>query len=84
MKKFIRLDKSDNVVIAVSHFQKDEILEMEEEKIKILNEIPVGHKIAVRSILQRESIIKYGITVGLALVDILPGEHVYIHNTTAE
>lgn len=80
----MQLDKIDNVVVAVTPFRKDDILELGETKIRILNEIPAGHKIAVKGIQRREPVIKYGLMVGLALVDIIPGEHVHIHNAAAE
>ena len=84
MKKYIQLDKEDNVVVAVTPFEKDDIIELGETKIKILSEVPVGHKIAVKNIRQKESVIKCGLMVGLALVNISAGEHVHIHNVAAE
>jgi altronate dehydratase small subunit len=48
--------------------------------IELKDDIPYGHKIAIRPIEKGDKIIKYGLTIGLATKDILVGEHVHIHN----
>lgn len=84
MKKFIQLEKEDNVVVAVTPFQKGDILHLGEIQIKVINEVPSGHKLSIKNIRRKEPVIKYGLSVGVALVDIIPGEHVHIHNTSSE
>ena len=42
--------------------------------------IPFGHKVAIRNITAGEKIIKYGEVIGEATVDIMPGQHVHVHN----
>lgn len=42
--------------------------------------IPFGHKAALRPIACGESIIKYGVVIGIATADIGTGEHVHVHN----
>jgi len=48
--------------------------------LPILGNIKFGHKVALRAIQSGESIIKYGIPIGVATQDIEPGEHVHTHN----
>lgn len=43
--------------------------------------VPAGHKIATRLIRSGEHVVKYGEPVGVALVDIAPGDLVHVHNT---
>lgn len=43
-------------------------------------DIPQGHKFALKPIGSGENIIKYGLPIGHATCDILPGEHVHTHN----
>jgi len=43
-------------------------------------DIPPGHKAALRSILRGEPVIKYGHPMGRATRDIVPGEKVHVHN----
>ncbi len=40
----------------------------------------VGHKFALKDIAAGESVIKYGMPIGMAKTDILAGEHVHTHN----
>jgi altronate dehydratase small subunit len=43
-------------------------------------EIPYGHKIAIKNIKHNENVITYGEPIGRATKDIGSGDHVYIHN----
>lgn len=75
------IDESDNVATNVA----DEIpqgtsLEVNGMEIKTLDVIPYGHKVALRAIPQGETVFKYGLSIGSALEDIQPGNHVHIHN----
>lgn len=51
-----------------------------ETKVKSRDEIPLGHKIALRNISQGEKIIEYGEVIGAATKDIATGDHVHTHN----
>lgn len=42
--------------------------------------VPLGHKLALRSIARGERVIEYGEVVGEATVDIAAGRHVHVHN----
>ncbi len=43
-------------------------------------DIPLGHKIAVKTVSAGQPIIIYGQPVGAAIQTIQPGEHVHTHN----
>ncbi len=49
-------------------------------KIQSLNEIPLGHKIAMSDLKEGETIIKYGHDIGKVVKNIKKGEHVHVHN----
>jgi (2R)-sulfolactate sulfo-lyase subunit alpha len=49
-------------------------------KVKALNDIPIGHKAALRDIKKGDTIIKYGFDIGKAVADIKVGEHAHVHN----
>ena len=51
-----------------------------EDTLTALNEIPYGHKIALRVIKRGEPIVKYGEKLGFASGDIDRGAHVHVHN----
>ena len=44
------------------------------------NDIPIGHKLAIRPIREGDTIIKYGVDIGRAVKDIGAGEHLHVHN----
>lgn len=48
--------------------------------IKVNQSIPFGHKIALITIAEGETIIKYGEVIGRATQRITQGNHVHIHN----
>lgn len=53
------------------------------EKIKLLNDIPAGHKFALMEIEEGSDIMKYGEPIGQSTVKIMRGEHVHTHNTAS-
>lgn len=50
------------------------------ESIKVIGNIPYGHKISLHEIHKGEEIIKYGEEIGIATRDIKKGEYVHVHN----
>lgn len=81
MKEFIKINECDNVIIALRDYKKDEVIDLEDEKITILEDINRGHKIAIKNINKGENIVKYGLPIGYALEDIKVGNWVHTHNT---
>ena len=49
-------------------------------KIQSINEIPLGHKIAMSNLNEGDTIIKYGHDIGKVVKSIKKGEHVHVHN----
>jgi altronate hydrolase len=81
MKDFLRINEKDNIILALRTFQKDEKIQVDADTVILLKEdIPKGHKIALRVIDTNEDIMKYGYPIGHALTTIHPGEHVHTHN----
>jgi altronate dehydratase small subunit len=50
------------------------------EVIKVIGDVPYGHKIALCDIKKGEQITKYGEEIGVASHDIRKGEYVHVHN----
>jgi (2R)-sulfolactate sulfo-lyase subunit alpha len=46
----------------------------------IHNDIPIGHKVALKDFEVGEDVIKYGIVIGKVVAPIKKGEHVHVHN----
>ena len=80
-------DEKDNVGVVViekiSPNQECSCWIMENDgtiSIKSLNEIPLGHKIAMTDFNVGDAIIKYGHDIGKVVESIKKGEHVHVHN----
>jgi (2R)-sulfolactate sulfo-lyase subunit alpha len=86
MKKFLVHTKSDYVGVAVDDVREGETVEgvyMDDGstvKITSINQIPLGHKIALKDIKRGEKVIEYGEPIGVSTQDIKMGSHVHIHN----
>lgn len=80
----IVLRAADNVATAVQELNSGQEavvrLERELSRIAIKENIPYGHKFAVRPIQNGEDILKYGEVIGRATADIATGHHVHIQN----
>ena len=49
-------------------------------KIKILNDIPIGHKVALQDYATGDTVIKYSTDIGKVVAPIKKGEHLHVHN----
>ena len=83
---FIVHNVGDVVGVAVRDLVRDEDVEgwcMQNDetlRVKVTENIPLGHKIALRGAKMESQVIKYGVSIGLATTDINVGDHVHIHN----
>jgi (2R)-sulfolactate sulfo-lyase subunit alpha len=85
--QFIVHDKADTVgVVVVEDVQSGTeltgwVMETDETvKVKALDPVPLGHKIALREIGEGDTVLKYGYDVGRAVAAIGRGRHVHTHN----
>ena len=49
-------------------------------KIQSINNIPLGHKIALKDFKEGDTILKYGHDIGKVVASIKKGDHVHVHN----
>jgi len=49
-------------------------------KIKTLQDIPMGHKVAMRDMAVGDTVYKYGVDIGRVTAPIKLGEHAHVHN----
>jgi hypothetical protein len=86
MKKAIQIDKEDNVATVTDEVNQEENLEVLGPegniilRIKPLEKIIFGHKIALKNFIQKDEIIKYGEVIGVATTGIEMGEWIHTHN----
>lgn len=83
--KGIMNHEKDNVATVFGEVNKGDEVEIKDQKgnemvITVLNDLPFGHKTALKKIKIGEEITKYGEEIGIASKDIEIGEHVHVHN----
>jgi len=78
--EILTINDADNVAVALKPLSKGLCYGTGSSGITALDDIPAGHKIALRDIKKDENIIKYGFPIGHATCDIAAGCHVHGHN----
>ena len=48
--------------------------------MKALDDIPIGHKLAIRDLAQGDTVIKYGVDIGRTVAPIRTGGYLHVHN----
>ncbi len=76
----IRLDSSDHVAIATTAVSAGQPVSVGGVDIVARVAIPAGHKVALEKIPAGSLVHKYCQPIGMATADIVPGDHVHVHN----
>lgn len=86
MIQFLVHEKADTVGVATVEIKAGETAKglymdsQEAVEVKALQDIPLGHKIAMKDHKVEDGVLKYGHDIGRVVADIKLGEHVHIHN----
>lgn len=80
MQDFIRIHEDDNVAVALRPIAQGEELTVGQYQVTTLEEIPQGHKFALKPIAAGSEVIKYGFRIGFAKEDVQAGGWVHVHN----
>lgn len=86
MRDFLVHNGRDNVGVAVVDIEAGKELagavmgDGNAPKVKALQPIPLGHKIALKDFNPGDTVIKYGEDIGKVIAPIRTGEHVHVHN----
>lgn len=86
MIQFLIHEKADTVGVATVDIETGETAKglcmdsQENIEVKALQDIPLGHKIALVNMKVGDTAIKYGNDIGKVVADIKKGEHTHIHN----
>ena len=78
MKQTILIHPDDNVAVALRPLRRSDTIQ--ENGLTLNDDIPTGHKIALRTIAKDTPVFKYGLPIGTATQDIAVGELVHTHN----
>ncbi len=78
----------DNVAIAFNDIAAGTLVTVMHggtvETLQVVDDIPFGHAVAVKSIAAGQPVIRGGARLGIASVPIHPGQHAHTHNMTAQ
>ena len=84
------MEEKDNVATALTAIERGEDVEVISPKHDVVTRITardsltLGHKIALEYIAKGSRVIKYGVFIGKAIVDIAAGEYVHVHNVRSD
>ena len=80
MKDFIKINENDNVIVAIKELKKGEKTSVDAIEVEALEDIPAGHKMAIKDIKKDADVVKYGFRIGTAKEDIKAGQWIHTHN----
>jgi len=75
----MKINEKDSVAVAFTQINAGDCLDASFD-IKVKENIPMAHKIAVKQIEKGEEVLKYGQPIGIATETIPPGSWVHTHN----
>ena len=80
-------DRRDNVGVVVVEDLKagtDMLCVVTEDdsdfRLSLLQDVPIGHKVALQDLAPGDTVIKYGHDIGRIVAPVRRGEHVHVHN----
>lgn len=77
---FLKINPADSVVVCLRPFKKGETIEVDDQKITLLQDTPAGHKVLLKDTPQGTDIIKYGYPIGHAKENLKQGQWVNENN----
>ncbi|OYO51429.1 altronate hydrolase [Lachnotalea glycerini] len=80
MQEIIKIHPNDSVCVALKPLPKGGIIHVNGQKVILLEDVPQGHKFALKDIKKGEPVMKYGASIGLAKEDIMEGAWIHTHN----
>lgn len=83
-RKLIRLADGDNVLIVAESLLAGSTVAGPDGPVTITGDVELGHKVAARNIRAGEKVVRFGMPIGSAVVDIAAGEWVHTHNIKSD
>ena len=71
--KYLKINPADNVAVAISELKSGETITVDGVSIVLKENIPAGHKVALKDFSEGEDIIKYGYPIGHARMAVKQG-----------
>ena len=80
MDQLLKIHPRDSVAVALESLSKGAKILLDGEEILLAQDIPMGHKVALKDIEKDTPVIKYGFPIGISTAPIKAGEWVHTHN----
>lgn len=80
MQDIIKIHGNDNVAVALKPIAKGTSLDVAGVTVVTVEDIPQGHKFAIKPISKGDAVIKYGFSIGNAQEDVEVGAWIHTHN----
>jgi altronate dehydratase len=82
--RLLRLAPTDNIAVATAALAAGQAARLDDGEIMLLDDIPLGHKVAIAAIAAGGKVLKYGYPIGSATCPIRAGQHVHVHNLKSD
>ncbi len=83
MNAALVISAADNVATALEPLEPGSAIAVGATTVTVVDDVPRGHKIAIRAIAAGAPVVKYGSPIGTATADIAAGAHVHTHNVAS-
>lgn len=80
MRDALKINPGDNVAVALTPLKAGSAITVDGQTLRLTQDIPAGHKLALADIQAGEKVVKYGYPIGEAKTNIPAGGHVHVHN----
>jgi altronate dehydratase small subunit len=86
MNNLLQMSAKDNVAVCLADGKPGETVTLKAKdggnlgSVKLMDETPFAHKVALVNLFPGEHIIKYGEIIGIATQSIKTGQWVHVHN----
>ena len=80
MQEYIRIHQDDTVAVALKPIEAGRTIQIGDITVVTTEDIPQGHKFALKDMAAGDKVIKYGFPIGVAKEDIKKGSWVHVHN----
>ena len=84
VRQLLLLHPADNVMIAMTGLSAEAECIMDGDSVRILNDTPIGHKVARHNMPAGTRILRYGAPIGTLTKAVARGGHVHSHNLSSD
>ncbi|MCD8260871.1 MAG: altronate dehydratase family protein [Bacteroides sp.] len=78
--KYLKINPADNVAVAIVDMKAGEVITLNDTSVTLTEDVPAGHKVALKDFTEGEDVIKYGYPIGHATMAIQKGSWVNENN----